>query len=68
MKDTQDYFTVGTAVNVTARPGDMFTHNFTGTVKGYHGEFVTVEDQDGDCWDCEPEQLEFNTDSVMHGS
>lgn len=66
MKDIQDYFMVGSEVNVTARPDDMFNHDFTGTVIGYKDEFVQVRDQDDDVWDCEPSQLEFNTDAIMH--
>lgn len=63
MKDTNtftvadwDDFTGGT-VNVQRNNGDQFNHDFTGTVKGTHGEFVIVEDQDGNCWDCDPSQL-----------
>src|SRR5579862_120780 len=57
---------VGAKVNVAHQPGDMFNHNFTGTIKGIHGEFITVEDQDGDAWDCSPYQLTFNSDAYMH--
>lgn len=32
---------------------------FQATVKGWRqGLYVTVEDQDGDCWDCDPADLE----------
>jgi hypothetical protein len=45
------------SVHVTRRSDDDFNHDFTGDVVGYHNGCVTVRDQDGDCWDCEPEQL-----------
>lgn len=63
---TQDDFPIGTVVNVEARPDDMFIHDFTGVVVAYHGEFIVVRDQDDDCWDCEPEQLSYNSDEHMH--
>ena len=55
----KDYFNKGDRVNVKAYAGDLFDNDFTGTVVGCHGDFVTVRDQDGDCWDCEVEQLSF---------
>ena len=60
-------FSVGDNVNVCRWPCDQFNNDFTGHVKGFHGEYVTVEDQDGDCWDCEAGQLSFSSDDVMHG-
>lgn len=65
MKDTQDYFPVGTTVNVKPWPNDYF-HDFTGTVIGHKGELVQVRDQDDDVFDCDPEQVSFNTDDIMH--
>lgn len=39
--------------------GDTW-NEFQGTVKGFRqGQLVTVEDQDGDCFDCYPDQLEL---------
>jgi hypothetical protein len=61
-------FGIGMNVNVTRLDGDQFNNNFTGHVKGYHGEYITVEDQDGDCWDCEASQLRLSSDDIMHGS
>ena len=56
----------GTVVNVRWRPGDYFTHDFTGIVKGRHDKYVMVADEDGDVWDCVPSQLTFNSDAYVH--
>jgi hypothetical protein len=53
----KDYFNKGDHVNVKACAGDMFNNDFTGTVVGRNDDFVTVRDQDGDCWDCDEKQL-----------
>ena len=58
-KMPQDFGLYST-VNVTHRPGDYFDHDFTGTVVGYHGEYLTVQDQNDNCWDCLPGQVETN--------
>lgn len=52
-----DRFPRGCTVDVRQMDGDQFNHDFTGTVIGYHAEYVTVRDGDGDCWDCEEEQI-----------
>ncbi len=59
-------FSIGDSVNVTRLTGDQFQHDFSGRVRGYHGEYIIVEDQDGDCWDCEETQLYFNSDEYVH--
>lgn len=66
---TIDDFHTGEQVNVKKFDDDLFDHDFTGTVVGirYNMSLVTVEDQDGDCWDCEPGQLSFSSDKEMHG-
>ena len=61
-------FTPGEQVNVERWQGDIFNHNFTGTVKEVNAEYVVVVDQDGDCFSVEPEQLTFSSDEVMHGN
>lgn len=68
MKNTLDTFGIGDNVNVTRRLGDQFNNDFTGHVKGHNYDYgyITVEDQDGDCWDCDPEQLEFSSDDIMN--
>jgi len=38
------------------RPDDLWTHSFVGTIKTI-GEHITVEDQDGDCWDVDFNQI-----------
>jgi 3D (Asp-Asp-Asp) domain-containing protein len=66
-EETKDKFPIGTNVNVKRLLGDAFAHDFTGHVKGYHyNMWITVEDQDGDCWDCETEQVSLSSDDVMH--
>lgn len=61
-----DLYPKGVSVNVTRVQGDNFNYDFTGTVIGYHNGYVTVSDQDGDCWDVEQEQLSFNSDEYCH--
>lgn len=54
---------VGDSVEVIRQNGDYFDHDFQGTVKQLSiwkdtgEEFIVVEDQDGDCWNCSPEQV-----------
>ena len=38
---------------------DLWSHSFTGTVVCARGLYVTVRDQDDDCWDIEPIRLEI---------
>ncbi len=52
---------VGTQVNVKHFQGDAFEHDFIGTITGIHRYFITVKDQDGNAWDCEPFQIRINT-------
>ncbi len=76
MKDTQLSFEtigVGDLVNVEAGVADAFTHNFTGRVikKSEPTKFdtnwiISVEDQDGDVWDVEPEQCSPCSDEYIH--
>jgi len=58
---TIEDFNKGQLVNVRALPEDIFG-DFTGRVKQVGRKFVIVEDQDGDCFDCEPCQLSACTD------
>lgn len=53
-------FKVGDTVIATPdQTGDTW-HEFQGTVKGFRqGTLVTVEDQEGECFDCYPDQLEL---------
>lgn len=49
---------IGMTVEVHPKEGEEHpAHLFTGTVKGFHGDFVTVEDQDGEAWDYDLDQL-----------
>ena len=57
-----EYFGKGDSVNVEYRDGDMFTHDFTGTVKAIRNDNIIVEDQDGDCWEVEADQVSFCSD------
>lgn len=65
MKHTIEDFGRGQKVNVEPMDGDLFD-SFTGTVVGFNGMFVWVKDQDGDTWECEPEQLTYCSDDYMH--
>ncbi len=52
-------FKAGDLVLVTPDEGDLAQHEFQGHVKGFRcGELITVEDQEGNCFDCYPDQLE----------
>jgi ribosomal protein L21E len=64
-KNTLEDFGVGDHVNVESHPDDIF-HDFTGTVVEVNNEYIIVEDQDGDRWDCEPQQLSHNSDEHVH--
>ena len=54
---TQDEFKKGMTVDVERRSGDLFNYDFRGNVIGYHDGYVIVEDMEGECFDCEPDQL-----------
>lgn len=54
-----------THVNVKATDDDIF-HDFTGTIIGIHGDYIMVQDQDEQVFDCYPDQLTPNTDYIMH--
>ncbi len=64
-ESVSDYYSKGTSVNVTAKVNDMF-HDFTGIVKGYRNGTIIIEDQDGDCWEVEPDQVSFCSDKYIH--
>jgi hypothetical protein len=52
-------FKVGDLVLVTPDKDDLAQHEFQGHVKGFRcGELITVEDGEGNCFDCYPDQLE----------
>ena len=59
-----EFFSKGDSVNV--EPADDICHEFTGTVVGFRNGNVIVEDQDGDCWEVDAEQLSFCSDQYMH--
>lgn len=48
---------IGDSVWVERRPDDIFANSFVGTIRSFRGHNVVVEDQDGDFWECAPEQL-----------
>ena len=58
---TQHGFTIGDDVIATPDSNDSF-HEFQGRVNGFRGfhnseQFITVVDQEDNCWDCFPHQL-----------
>ena len=62
-EDSCDRFPVGTIVNV--EPSDS-NEEFTGRVVGFKKPFVQVQDEDGDVYDIELDQLSYNSDEEMH--
>jgi hypothetical protein len=48
--------------------GDTQCQEFTGHVEGFHDQYVTVMDGDGDCFDIEPERLTISEDEVVEVS
>jgi len=50
-------YTIGMQVEVHAHRDGPFENDFIGTVKEVNAAYIVVEDQDGDCWSCEPYQL-----------
>lgn len=65
LENIQESFAVGDNVNVIAKRGDIF-HDFTGHIKEINGEYIVVEDQDGDCQSCDIDQIEYSSDDIMH--
>jgi len=59
-------FGVGDNVNVTRKQSDLFNHNFTGHVKEVNNLYIVVEDQDGDTWSCDFDQVKFSSDDILH--
>lgn len=54
-----DEFAVGDSVLVPdPNKDDLHNHEFLGTIKVIKGEYATVEDMDGDCFDIELDRLE----------
>ena len=51
-----DTFDLGDRVDVTPFEHDTFD-DFNGRIIAKRGEFLVVEDMDGDAWDCLPAQL-----------
>jgi len=39
---------------------DPYNHSFVGTISGFHGEYVVVEDGDGNCLCIEPDRIELD--------
>ena len=64
-KNTLEDFSIGDTVNVDPMENDLFD-NFTGRIIARRGAFFIVEDQEGEAWDCFPEQISHNTDDIMH--
>ena len=55
--ELMDRFPRNVTVHVTRKDDDLFSHDFTGNVISYTTDHVLVEDQDGDCWSCDDDQL-----------
>ena len=66
---TWEMISVHDRVNVHKKDNsDMFNHDFTGTVIDKNALYIIVEDQDGECFTVDPDQLTFNTDEIMDGN
>jgi len=51
---------IGYSVEVPyAESNDIWGSDFVGTVDSFHGDYVTVVDGDGNCFDVEPERLKL---------
>lgn len=62
-------FNQGDLVNVTRKENDLFNHDFTGHVTSKNGgSMIFVEDQDGDVWACDLDQVKHSSDDIMHGN
>ena len=62
-----DVFSVNDAVNVFPKYNDeLFNHQFIATVIDKNATYIIVEDQDGDCFTVDPDQISHNTDAIMH--
>jgi hypothetical protein len=53
---------IGDEVDVTPKKNDVFQCEFTGTVRGFRGTYVRVEDQESHVWDCDLDQIEPRID------
>jgi hypothetical protein len=63
-----DEFSVNDCVNVFPKyEGDEFTEQFVGTVIDKIANRIIVEDEDGEVFTLDPDQVSFNTDAIMHG-
>lgn len=50
-------FKTGDLVTVTPKADDVFQNEFTGTIIGTHSKYWQVEDQEGECWDADEDQM-----------
>lgn len=57
---------VGATVDVPAplSSDDGYNNEFRGTVESFHGDYVVVEDQEGETFCIEPERLEVVDEEV----
>jgi hypothetical protein len=66
-EEEKDRWFIGKTVNVKRLTGDVFSHDFTGSIVGHRENLISVSDQDGDVWDVEVNQLSENSDEYVHG-
>jgi hypothetical protein len=50
-------YKVGDRVQVTPKRDDVFQNEFVGLITGTHSTHWMVEDQDGDTWDADEDQM-----------
>ena len=61
-QELRDKYPIGMLVNVKNNPE---CQNFTGIVVEHRGDFITVRDQDDDCWDCLENEISLCSDEDM---
>ena len=67
-KGDWDLFSANDKVNVFPKyECDEFTKQFVGTVIDKNATHIIVEDEEGESFTVDPDQIFFNTDEIMHG-
>ncbi len=59
MTENTAHFEIGDAVMVEKGPNDLFNNDFGGTIRDIKDDIITIEDMDGDFWDCDACQVGF---------
>jgi hypothetical protein len=57
MAKQKGVYKIGDRVQVTPKFDDVFQNEFVGRIIGTHSKYWMVEDQSGDTWDCDEDQI-----------